>query len=92
MELYEQKCAGCYAVDANRVGPAHRGVVGRKAGSAAGYSYSAALRSSDVVWSEATLNAWLNDPEQVIPGQAMYYKIDDERIRQNIVAYLTTIK
>jgi cytochrome c len=66
--------------------------VGRKAGSAVGYTYSAALKGSNIVWTEATLNAWLSDPEQVIPGQAMYYKIDDERIRQNIIAYLTTIR
>lgn len=30
--LYDKHCAGCHAVDANRVGPAHRGVFGRKAG------------------------------------------------------------
>jgi cytochrome c len=91
-ELYEQKCTGCHAVDSNRVGPAHRGVVGRKAGSFAGYTYSAALTISTILWSEATLNAWLSDPEKVIPGQAMYYKVDDERIRQDIIAYLVTIR
>jgi cytochrome c len=91
-DLYEQKCTGCHAVDSNRVGPAHRGVVGRKVGTVAGFAYSGALKGSKVVWSEKTLNAWLSDPEQLIPGQAMYYKIDDERIRQNIVAYLATLK
>jgi len=32
-ELYESRCGGCHSLDANRVGPAHRGVYGRKAGS-----------------------------------------------------------
>jgi len=35
--LYESKCGGCHALDENRYGPAHRGVFGRKAGSAAGW-------------------------------------------------------
>jgi cytochrome c len=91
-ELYEQKCTGCHAVDANRIGPAHRGVFGRKAGSASGFSYSSALQKSSVVWTERTLNAWLANPEQLIPGQAMYFKIDDEQTRQSIVAYLATLK
>ena len=36
-ELYESRCGGCHSLDANRVGPAHRGVYGRKSGSAPGF-------------------------------------------------------
>ena len=56
-ELYESRCGGCHSVDANRVGPAHRGVFGRTAGTAPGFNYSTAVRNSGVVWNESTLDA-----------------------------------
>ncbi|MGE5616472.1 MAG: c-type cytochrome, partial [Bacillota bacterium] len=52
--VYERLCSGCHALDVNRYGPAHRGVFGRKAGSARDYVYSEALASSAIVWSEDT--------------------------------------
>jgi cytochrome c len=91
-ELYESKCAGCHAVDANRVGPAHRGVFGRKAGSVAGFSYSPALRGSRLIWDSKSLERWLTNPEELIPGQAMYFQVSDAESRKNIVAYLATLK
>ena len=57
-ELYESRCGGCHSLDANRVGPAHRGVYGRKAGSAPNFSYRRQSRIPP--WcGEATLDAWL---------------------------------
>src|SRR5580700_9823273 len=41
-----QACAGCHSLDENDLGPRHRGVVGRRAGSLEDYSYSAALKAS----------------------------------------------
>jgi cytochrome c len=89
---YEARCGGCHSVEENRIGPAHRGVFGRKAGARAGFGYSNALKASTVVWDEATLDAWLADPEKLIPGQAMYFQISDARERENIVAFLKTLK
>jgi cytochrome c len=66
--VYESLCSGCHSLTENRVGPAHRGVFGRKAGSAPDYDYSTALASSKVVWSEETLDRWLSGPEKFIPG------------------------
>ena len=34
--LYQAKCTGCHSVDANRIGPRHRDVVGRKVASVSG--------------------------------------------------------
>jgi cytochrome c len=79
-------------VDAHRVGPLHRGVVGRRAGALADFDYSPALRESKLLWSRATLKAWLTDPEALIPGQGMDYRLDDERERDEVVAYLATLK
>lgn len=89
--VYEARCSGCHSVDANRVGPLHRGVLGRRAGAVPGYDYSPALRASTLVWSPATLKAWLADPEVVIPGQGMGYRLSDAREREDVVAYLATL-
>lgn len=90
-ELYDARCSACHSVDANRVGPMHLGVVGRKTGSAAGYRYSEALRKSNIVWSHDTLVAWLKDPETLIPGQRMGYSMDNKQDREDVVAYLATL-
>ncbi|MBA4215963.1 MAG: c-type cytochrome [Roseateles sp.] len=90
--LYDKHCAGCHAVDANRVGPAHRGVFGRKAGLAPGFKYSEALKRSSIVWDAQTLDAWLTDPERVIPGQKMYADFDDPAVRAAIIDFLRTQK
>jgi len=86
--VYESLCAGCHALDENRVGPAHRGVFGRKAGSAPDYDYSEALASSKVVWSEETLERWLSGPEKFIPGQKMSISVASEADRRDVIAYL----
>jgi len=86
--LYESKCGGCHALDENRYGPAHRGVFGRKAGSAAGYAYSSAVASSGVVWSAETLERWLSDPEKLIPGQKMNVSVPSQQDRLDLIAYL----
>lgn len=87
-QLYEVRCGGCHSIDSHRIGPLHRGVFGRRAGSAAGFEYSAALRSSALVWDEATLDRWLADPERTIPGQAMGYRVEQAQDRADLIAYL----
>ena len=87
-ELYESRCGGCHSLDANRVGPAHRGVYGRKAGSAPNFSYSTAVRSAAVVWQDKTLDAWLTNPQALIPGQRMNFRVALPADRADIIAYL----
>mgnify|MGYP000349523529 CR=1 FL=1 len=90
--LYESRCGACHSVDAHRVGPAHQGVVGRKAGSAPGFDYSKAVAASRLVWTRTNLLNWLAGPEAVIPGQAMNYSLGDAGEREDVVAYLATLK
>jgi cytochrome c len=87
-ELYESRCIACHSVDQNRVGPAHQGVFGRRAGLAVDYDYSAALKSSKLVWSDKTLDAWLTNPERLIPGQKMGYSVAEAQDRADLIAYL----
>lgn len=90
--LYESRCGACHSVDANRVGPAHQGVVGRKAGSVPGFEYSKALASSQVIWTRANLLTWLAGPEAMIPGQQMGYSLGEARDREDVVAYLAALR
>ncbi len=91
-EIYSDRCSACHSVDDNRVGPMHLGVFGRKAGSVKGYRYSDALAKSKVIWDRDTLTAWLANPEMLIPGQRMGYAMDNEQDREDVVAYLATLK
>ena len=87
-QVYDGKCTGCHSLDTNRVGPAHRGVFGRKAGLAAGYNYSAGVRASRIVWNELTLDRWLTDPQATIPGARMGFRLTDPAQRADVIAYL----
>ena len=90
-DLYESRCGACHSIDANRVGPAHKGVVDRKAGSVADYDYSPAVKASGIIWTEQTLDRWLSDPEKTIPGQKMNYSVPDEQDRLDVIAYLKKV-
>lgn len=87
-----QSCMGCHSIDDNDVGPRHRGVVGRRAGSVAGYAYSAALRNSGVVWTPAMLDRWLSGPQAMVPGAKMYFSVANPQNRADIIAYLAQQK
>lgn len=91
-EIYDARCSACHSVDDNRVGPMHFGVFGRKAGGVKSYRYSDALSKSKVIWSRETLTTWLANPEALIPGQRMGYAMDNAQDRDDVVAYLVTLK
>jgi len=87
-----QACQACHSVDDNDLGPKHRGVVGRRAGSVADYNYSAALMNSGLTWDSTTLDRWLSNPSALVPGTKMYFKINDAQARADIIAYLAELK
>ena len=90
-ETVYEKCMGCHSLDANRVGPMHRGVFGRVAGGVEGYRYSSALRNSGITWNEETLDAWLTDPGKFIRGSAMGFRLSDAQDRADVIAYLQSV-
>jgi cytochrome c len=89
--LFESRCVACHSLDANRVGPALRGVLGRTAGKAKDYFYSEAMTAATHVWDAPKLKAWLTNPENVVPGQAMNYRLDNADDREDVVAYLASV-
>jgi cytochrome c len=92
LAIYTAQCTACHAVDSNKIGPAHRGVMGRRVGSLAGYKYSGELASSRLRWTPQTLNAWLEDPEGLVAGQRMGFELPDAQERADVIAYLATLK
>lgn len=87
-QVYEDNCTGCHSLDANRVGPAHRGVIGRKAGSAPGFAYSPALKKARFTWDAARLDKWLTNPQGYVPGAKMGFRLSDAQKRADVIAYL----
>lgn len=84
-----QRCLACHALNANRVGPKHCGLFGRKAGTAKNYQYSAAMKKYGVTWNEETLNHYLENPMKVVPGTKMGYAgVKDAQERADLIAYL----
>jgi cytochrome c len=89
--LYEAKCGGCHSVDENRVGPLHRGVVGRVIASAPGYEYSHAIKKLSGTWTPERLDKWLQGPQAVAPGTKMFFTVEDSGQRRDIIAYLASL-
>jgi cytochrome c len=86
-----RKCASCHTLDANgrnRAGPRLHGIFGRAAGSVPNYTYSEALRKSGIVWTEATLDAYIKDAEAFVPGTKMYGGLSQDDDRADLLAFL----
>lgn len=93
---FNNRCRTCHSVKEgdNRQGPSLHAIVGRKAGSSSGYAgYSQAMKSSNIVWDEQTLDAFIANPDKVVPGHNMrpYPGLPDAQEREEIVAYLKSI-
>jgi cytochrome c len=89
--LFEKRCGGCHALDANREGPQLHGVVGRQAGAVKNFGYSKALQNAKFKWDQASLNKWLADPESVAPDNDMAFRVANEAERTAIIRFLATL-
>ncbi|MEO8856288.1 MAG: c-type cytochrome [Burkholderiaceae bacterium] len=89
---WQKNCTECHTVDKDDTGPHHAGVAGRRAGSVPGFPYSAALKATNFIWDAALLDRWIANPDAMVPGQAMDFKLSDAAVRADIVAYLLTLQ
>ncbi|TCU73672.1 cytochrome c [Bradyrhizobium sp. R2.2-H] len=89
--LFKQQCAVCHTTnlsDPMRQGPPLVRIVGRAAGKVEGFHYSDGLAKADFTWDEARLDAWLANPQAVIPGVIMAYRQARPETRAAIITYL----
>jgi cytochrome c len=86
--VFEKRCIGCHAMEADREGPRLAGVYGRKAGGVAGFTYSTGLKSLGVMWNDATLEKWLSDPDSMVPDNNMSFGVPKAEERRDLIAFL----
>ncbi len=91
-QSFEKRCSGCHGVDSSKEGPALRGVVGRHAGSQPTFPYSDALKGAAFSWDPQMLDRWLTDPDSLVPGTDMAFRLADKNERERIISYLTRLK
>ena len=93
--FFGQRCQVCHnpaAAGGKTYGPPLAGVVGRKAGSLDGFAYSDALKNSGIVWTDASLKAWMEDNDGMLPGTRMrHVGVEDKAEQEMIVAYLKSL-
>jgi len=86
-----EECAACHttAPGSNNVGPSLAGVIGRKAGELPDFRYSPAIKRSGITWTPEALDAFLSDPQKMVPGNRMPYGgLTDAQGRADLIAYL----
>jgi cytochrome c len=89
-----EECVACHSTErgANAVGPTLFGVFDRKAGELADYRYSPALKRSGITWTAQTLDAFIADPQQVVPANRMPYAgLPDAGARADLIVYLQKV-
>ena len=97
-ETIFRKCKACHAVGEgadNLFGPRLNGIVGQAVASVEGYQYSEAFvqkKQEGIVWSEANLDAYLENPKTFVKGTKMVFSgLKKPNERSDIIAYLKTI-
>lgn len=101
----EKKCGSCHALETgkkDKMGPNLVGVIGRKAGSAAGYTKYKAMKGADFVWTEELLAEWITDQKKFLKAHkddlkvgkktSMSAKIKKEKDRATIISLLKELK
>jgi len=85
-------CALCHSTGIggpSTIGPNLAGVLGSIAGSKDGFAYSESLIASGIVWTEDSLNKYLESPATFLPGGTMaFVGIADENDRKAVLTYL----
>lgn len=88
-----QTCAACHTERPDALGPSLKGVVGRKSATLDDFRYSNPMKRANLVWDEANLRAYIQDPQAKVKGNRMPYGgLTDGKDVDDIVAYLKTLQ
>jgi nitrite reductase (NO-forming) len=86
-----RKCQACHSLEPgkNALGPSLFGIIGKKSGEVANYNYSAAMKAANIVWDAATLDAYLLDPQKLVPQNKMPFPgLKTANERKDVIAYM----
>jgi cytochrome c len=90
-----RQCALCHSFEkggARMAGPNLFDIIGEKAGVRAGFSFSPAMKASDIVWTPETLDAFIAAPQKVVPGTRMGFAGESDPARRRaIVEYMQSM-
>jgi cytochrome c len=100
-QIFKGTCGVCHLAQphpavsdlAMRIGPNLWGVVGRKAGTAPHFRYSAAMMQSGIVWTPDRLRPYIHEPQKTIPNIRMsFLGLKNMKDVDDVIAYLQTFK
>jgi cytochrome c len=89
------RCAACHSIapGKNGIGPSLHAITGKASASLAGFAYSPAMQSANLTWDDATLSAYLENPQGLIKGNRMAFAgLKNPQDRADLIAYLHTLK
>ena len=92
-KLVFRKCQACHSLEPgkNGLGPSLAGLIGKKASGVPNYNYSPAMKGSSLTWDVATLDAYLSDPQRLVPGNKMPFPgLKTENERNAVIAFLAS--
>jgi cytochrome c len=92
--VFASRCAMCHATEPgqNKIGPSLAGIVGSKSATVPGFDFSPAMKNADITWDDAELDKFLANPTGDVHGTKMFVNLPSETDRQNVIAYLNTLK
>ena len=90
--VFRARCGSCHSVvpGARGQGPNLSGVVGRRAATQPGYTYSRGMQAANRSWNATTLDAFLTAPARAVPGTRMMASVTNPADRAAVIAYLQT--
>jgi cytochrome c len=92
--VFNSRCGICHTTEpgVNKIGPSLAGIVGSKSGTVPGFDFSAGMKNADITWDDAGLDKFLANPSGDVHGTKMFVNLPSESDRQNVIAYLHTLK
>jgi cytochrome c len=92
--VFASHCAICHSINPgeNKTGPSLAGIVGSKSGTVPGFNFSSAMKNAGVTWGDTSLDKFLANPTGFIHGAMMFVALPNGNDRQNVIAYLDTLK